>query len=280
MARALASGVGRSSVHLWARSDDARREVSRKREGSGLAPRTGAARRRPRLLAPSEDVVPEPADVGPRVSVLSVGAPIHRQGLPEQDLVLRLHAQGDRARRQEDDGRVDGLEVEGDDAVGALRRADDGVHLVAFVAVLRGSELPLRSLPRVSVVGVERGTRAERSVRRVGGSARSFTSKRRAMVGSSRRTPTSPRSTCSEKPTMRPAWGWLSSSSERPTRGKRMKSAVVKSRMGTESRQVAARKPRPTTRRLRRMRGTSTGRPVLVAGGPGDSCPRLRAAND
>jgi hypothetical protein len=74
-----------------------------------------------------------------------------------------------------------------------------------------------------------------------------------------------------------PGVGWLSRRSERPTRGKRTKSAVVKRRMGTESRHVAPRKPRPTTRRLRRMRGTSTGSPCGRAR-PGGSCPRPRGA--
>ena len=64
---------------------------------------------------------------------------------------------------------------------------------------------------------------------------------------------------------MRPFCGWLRRSSERPTRGNMTNSAAVKRKIGTESRQVVARKPRPTTRRLRRMRGTSTGRPGAIA---------------
>ena len=48
-------------------------------------------------------------------------------------------------------------------------------------------------------------------------------------------------------------------------RGNRTKRSVVKSRMGTDSRHVVARKPRPTTRRLRRMRGHVDGQPRAIA---------------
>ncbi len=88
---------------------------------------------------------------------------------------------------------------------------------------------------------------------------------RMARVGSLRSTPTSPRSTRPEKPIIRPAWARFIRRRERPTRGKRTKSSAVKTKMGMERRQVTARKERPTTRRERRMRGTSTGRPVRFA---------------
>ncbi len=61
-------------------------------------------------------------------------------------------------------------------------------------------------------------------------------------------------------PCARP-WG-LSNSSDRPTRGNATNNTSVNKKIGTESKQVKIRKERPITRRLRKMRGTSTGSPV------------------
>jgi hypothetical protein len=55
---------------------------------------------------------------------------------------------------------------------------------------------------------------------------------------------------------------WFSSKSESPTRGKSRNRSAVNRKTGTDRLQVTSRKRRLITRRLRRMRGTSTGRPV------------------
>src|SRR6266508_6774891 len=93
-----------------------------------------------------------------------------------------------------------------------------------------------------------------------GGFGKSGISIRSAMVGSVRSVPTSPRSTCSENPTIRPPCGLLSRRKERPTLGNRTNRPAVNQKMGIERRQVATKKARSTTLRLRKMRGTSTGR--------------------
>ena len=66
--------------------------------------------------------------------------------------------QSHRVRREKDDGRVDGLEVEGDDAiVGRIGRSEERIGIARIVRALGLPDgVVLRAGPRMTVVGVER----------------------------------------------------------------------------------------------------------------------------
>ena len=76
-------------------------------------------------------VVAQAVRVGALVADLALGTAREVQRLAEHGLLLHADLEGDGARRQEDDRRIDGLEVDRDPAIGGARATNDGERLAA-----------------------------------------------------------------------------------------------------------------------------------------------------